>query len=137
MKFIVNKISSIDVFIGKNIRSQRSRLGWSQEKLGELVGLTFQQIHKYELGLNRISAGKLYEIAQIMEKPMSIFFNDFEDDDLSYSFKPMNEDKSLKKNIKDIRQLKKLIANFNGIKSLEIKKNLVNLVKSLSGGELY
>ncbi|MDA9818306.1 helix-turn-helix domain-containing protein [Flavobacteriaceae bacterium] len=72
--FIATKISPLDIFVGERLRELRLQVGLSQDKLGELVGLTFQQIHKYETGVNRIAAGKLYEISQVMEKPIAMFF---------------------------------------------------------------
>jgi transcriptional regulator with XRE-family HTH domain len=131
MKPKANKISPMDVFIGERIREERLKSGLSQEKLGELVGLTFQQIHKYEIGLNRISASKLYEISQTMEKPMKIFFDEFEDDELFFNFKPANENEHLKKSSEDMKQINALIKSFNQIRSEEVKRDLINLVKSL------
>jgi len=131
MKLTANKISPMDVFIGERIREERLKLGLSQEKLGELVGLTFQQIHKYEIGLNRISASKLYEISQTMEKPMKIFFDDFEDDELFFNFKPANENEHLGKSSEDMKRMSVLIKSFNQIRSEEVKRDLINLVKSL------
>lgn len=65
---------SIDVHVGQRLKIKRSLLGLSQEKLAESIGLTFQQIQKYERGLNRISAGRLYEFARILEEKVPYFY---------------------------------------------------------------
>ncbi|MGF7157316.1 helix-turn-helix domain-containing protein [Bartonella heixiaziensis] len=62
-----------DIFIGKKIRFQRTMLGMSQKQLGSRLGVTFQQIQKYEKGLNRVSAERLKEIADLLNVPLSFF----------------------------------------------------------------
>lgn len=66
----------VDVHVGARIRLRRTLLGMSQEKLGDGVGLTFQQIQKYERGANRVGASRLYEFSGILEVPVSFFFDD-------------------------------------------------------------
>jgi len=66
--------SSTDVHVGARVRMRRMMLSMSQEKLGGALGLTFQQVQKYEKGTNRISASKLQEISQILHVPVSFFF---------------------------------------------------------------
>lgn len=65
----------VDRHVGNRVRLQRRTLGMSQSVLGEKVGVTFQQVQKYERGANRISASKLYEISQVLEAPISYFFD--------------------------------------------------------------
>ncbi len=64
----------IDEFVGKRVRLQRVLMGLSQEKLGTALGLTFQQVQKYEKGTNRIGASRLQEIAKILGVPPGFFF---------------------------------------------------------------
>jgi transcriptional regulator with XRE-family HTH domain len=64
----------IDVHVGKQLRVRRSLLGLSQEKLADSIGLTFQQIQKYERGINRISAGRLYKFSKILAVPVEFFY---------------------------------------------------------------
>lgn len=64
----------IDVHVGSRIRLRRNMLGISQEKLGESLGITFQQIQKYEKGTNRVGASRLQAIASILNAPVSFFF---------------------------------------------------------------
>ncbi len=65
-----------DISIGRKIRFKRTMIGMSQKKLGSQLGVTFQQIQKYEKGSNRIGAGRLQEIADILEVPISFFYTD-------------------------------------------------------------
>lgn len=71
--------SGIDRVVGKKIRLRRRELKLTQEKLGELLDLTFQQVQKYEKGVNRVSAGRLFEIAGVLEVPVSYFFEGAEE----------------------------------------------------------
>lgn len=64
----------IDVHVGKRVRHRRWMLGMTQQQLGERVGIKFQQIQKYETGMNRISASRLWDIAQAMDTSISFFF---------------------------------------------------------------
>jgi transcriptional regulator with XRE-family HTH domain len=64
----------IDVHVGNRIRMRRQIIGMSQEKLGELLGITFQQVQKYEKGSNRISASRLYYAAKTLGVPVQFFF---------------------------------------------------------------
>jgi len=66
----------IDVHVGSRVRMRRMLAGLSQEKLGERLGLTFQQIQKYEKGSNRVSASRLFQMAQVLGVPVSFFFDD-------------------------------------------------------------
>jgi len=69
----------VDVHVGARMRLRRTLLGISQEKLGEAIGLTFQQIQKYERGTNRISASRLFDLARVLDVPISFFFDDMPD----------------------------------------------------------
>lgn len=69
----------IDLHVGASIRMRRRLLGVSQEKLAEALGLTFQQVQKYERGANRVSASKLYEIARTLQTPVTYFFDGLAD----------------------------------------------------------
>ena len=63
-----------DILVGSRVRMRRNMLVLSQEKLGEKIGLTFQQVQKYEKGVNRIGAGRLYQVAQILGVPINYFY---------------------------------------------------------------
>jgi transcriptional regulator with XRE-family HTH domain len=64
----------IDVQVGNRVRIRRMLIGMSQERLGDLLGLTFQQVQKYEKGVNRIGAGRLFEVARILNVPIDFFY---------------------------------------------------------------
>ncbi|PCI37527.1 MAG: transcriptional regulator [Rhodospirillaceae bacterium] len=66
----------VDVHVGARLRQRRTLLGMSQEKLGEAVELTFQQIQKYERGANRIGASRLYQLGQVLDVSVSYFFEE-------------------------------------------------------------
>jgi transcriptional regulator with XRE-family HTH domain len=66
----------IDLHVGRRLRERRALMGLSQERLGELLGLTFQQIQKYERGANRIGSSRLFEMCRILDVPVSYFFED-------------------------------------------------------------
>ncbi|KXV00373.1 transcriptional regulator [Gluconobacter potus] len=69
----------MDVHVGNRIRLRRTLMGLSQEKLGEALGLTFQQIQKYERGANRVGASRLYDLAQVLDVPIGFFFDDMQE----------------------------------------------------------
>jgi len=66
----------IDLYVGRRLRIRRTLLGKSQAALGEVIGVRFQQIQKYELGINRVSASTLYRLGRILEVPIGFFFED-------------------------------------------------------------
>jgi transcriptional regulator with XRE-family HTH domain len=68
--------SPIDVHVGARVRLRRTLLGMSQEKLGEALGLTFQQVQKYERGVNRIGASRLFDLSRVLDVPIGFFFDD-------------------------------------------------------------
>jgi len=68
------RATAADKHVGNRIRERRVMLGLSQQQLAQMIGVTYQQAHKYERGLNRISAGRLFEIAQVLGVPISWFF---------------------------------------------------------------
>jgi len=75
----MSKPDPIDVHVGSRVRMRRTLLGMSQEKLGNALGLTFQQIQKYERGANRIGSSRLFKLSEILDVPVSFFFDDLAD----------------------------------------------------------
>jgi transcriptional regulator with XRE-family HTH domain len=65
---------SIDTHVGARIRERRIMLGLTQQHLAEMIGVTYQQEHKYEHAINRVSAGRLYEIARVLNAPIAYFY---------------------------------------------------------------
>lgn len=70
----------VDVHVGKRVRHRRWMVGMTQQQLGEAVGIKFQQIQKYETGMNRVSASRLWDIAHAMDVQISFFFDGLEDE---------------------------------------------------------
>ena len=66
----------IDVHVGSRIRLRRTLIGMSQERLGEALGLTFQQVQKYERGVNRVGASRLFDLSRVLDVPISFFYDD-------------------------------------------------------------
>src|SRR5471032_288819 len=71
-----DKPNPTDVHVGARVRLRRTLLGMSQEKLGDAIGLTFQQVQKYERGANRVGASRLYDLSRVLDVPVSFFFDD-------------------------------------------------------------
>lgn len=74
-----DKPNPVDVHVGSRVRLRRTLLGMSQEKLGDALGLTFQQVQKYERGANRVGASRLYDLSRVLDVPVSYFFEEFGD----------------------------------------------------------
>ena len=74
----VSRATETDRHVGTRIRERRIMLGLSQQQMADLIGVTYQQAHKYERGINRISAGRLYEISRVLQVPVEFFFEDME-----------------------------------------------------------
>ena len=71
-----SKLSPIDAHVGSRMRLRRTLMGLSQERLGEALGLTFQQVQKYERGVNRVSASRLFDLSRVLDVPISFFYDD-------------------------------------------------------------
>lgn len=110
----------------------RLAAGLTQEKLGELVGVTFQQVQKYEKAKNRICASRLFEFSQILERPMDDFFQGLKADRqyYNYDFKSLKEQR--KEAVKFDKEILPLIKAFKRIESNQAKKNLISLAVSIS-----
>jgi transcriptional regulator with XRE-family HTH domain len=72
--FSTKETNLVDKHVGSRVRMRRMMLGMSQEKLGDVLGLSFQQLQKYEKGMNRISASRLQHLSQILQVPVAFFF---------------------------------------------------------------
>jgi transcriptional regulator with XRE-family HTH domain len=74
------RTQDIDRHVGARVRERRIMLGFTQQQLADLIGVTYQQAHKYERGINRISAGRLFEIAHVLSVPINYFFEGLDGD---------------------------------------------------------
>ncbi len=73
-----SRTHELDKYVGARIRERRTMLGYTQQQLADMIGVTYQQAHKYERGINRISAGRLYEITRVLNVPITYFFEGLE-----------------------------------------------------------
>ena len=115
--------SPVDIHVGRRLRLRRCALGISQQYLADQCQITFQQIQKYELGTNRIAAGRLYDLGQLLGVPVGYFFEE------------MNAPKKLpaiKTNSAEDRKMIEFIGAYSKIDSPKIKADLRRLVKTLS-----
>lgn len=122
----------IDVYVGTRLKIRRNELGLSQNEIGRLTGVTFQQIQKYEKGSNRIGSSRLYEFAKILKVPVSYFFEQYE---IAYgSIIGLSDNKKNfeDKNAVTEKEVITLIKNFSAIKDPVHRKSIINLAKTLS-----
>jgi transcriptional regulator with XRE-family HTH domain len=126
----------IDAHVGHRVRLRRMLIGMSQERLGGLLGLTFQQVQKYEKGVNRIGAGRLYEIASILGVNIGFFYDDIEEEVAqgaaslggSREHPPVMEFMSSGEGIQ-------LSVAFMRIKDVKVRRRILELLRSLSEDE--
>ena len=121
----------VDVHVGKRVRMRRTLLGMSQEKLGDALGLTFQQLQKYEKGSNRVSASRLFELSQILDVPVSFFF-----EEIDANVENLNRSKAGMSNTAPDpmakRETLKLVRAYYRIKDPAIRECILALARSLT-----
>ncbi len=78
-----SRAREVDAFVGRRIRERRTMLGLTQQQMADLIGVTYQQAHKYERGINRVSAGRLYDISQALGVEVSFFYAGIENGELA------------------------------------------------------
>ena len=124
----------IDVYVGNRIRMRRAMMGLSQSTLAEALGLTFQQVQKYERGANRVSASKLYEIAAALRAPVAYFFDGLADptgDELDGASAPASEESTVHSFLMTAEGLE-LAKLFPNIAPGQVRRRLLELVRSLA-----
>jgi transcriptional regulator with XRE-family HTH domain len=128
------KPNPTDVYVGSRIRLRRTMLGMSQESLGEQLGITFQQIQKYEKGTNRVGASRLQAISTILNVPVSFFF---EDQPNQGGPKGFAEDASGAFSLDFIGTAEGLQLNraFVKISDPKIRRRIIDLVKALGSDD--
>ncbi|KQQ56483.1 MULTISPECIES: helix-turn-helix domain-containing protein [Rhizobium/Agrobacterium group] len=127
------KPNPIDIHVGSRIRLRRTMLGMSQEKLGESLGITFQQIQKYEKGTNRVGASRLQNISGILNVPVSFFFEDAPGDQ-AVGASGMAEASSSNYVVDFLSSSEGLQLNraFVKISDPKVRRRIVDLVKALA-----
>ncbi len=114
----------VDIHVGRKLRERRMQLGLSQGKIGEGVGLTFQQIQKYERGANRIGASRLWQFVKLLDVPIGYFFEGLD--------KPKRGPKSKLERALEKRETLELIRNYTAIKNAKARKQIYQLVKTMA-----
>ena len=127
--------NAIDVHVGSRVRLRRTLLGMSQEKLGDAIGLTFQQVQKYERGSNRIGASRLFDLARVLEVPVGFFFDDMDDDVAARSpgqsrGAPLDAI-TIEPNPMAKRETLELVRAYYKIQDNSVRKRLFEMVKAL------
>ena len=123
----------VDLHVGARIRLRRRMQGVSQEKLADALGLTFQQVQKYERGANRVSASKLYEIATALQAPVSYFFDGLADPstDEGGATRP-SEEQTVHAFLMTAEGLE-LAKLFPGLPRGRIRRRFLDLMRALAG----
>ncbi len=133
------KPNPIDVHVGTRVRLRRTLMGMSQEKLGDALGLTFQQVQKYERGANRIGASRLFDLSRVLEVPISYFFEEMEADVQSASPRHMvgavDEPPEAVKNAMAKRETLELVRAYYRIADPSVRKHVYDLAKALGPKE--
>ena len=119
----------VDIHVGKRVRHRRWMIGVTQQQLGESVGIKFQQIQKYETGMNRISASRLWDIAESLDVPVSFFFEGYEDPDAEASV--ANGDETKKGDLLADKEALELVRSYYSIPENQRRK-LFDLARVLS-----
>jgi transcriptional regulator with XRE-family HTH domain len=121
----------VDAHVGHRVRLRRMLIGMSQERLGELLGLTFQQVQKYEKGINRIGAGRLFEVAGILGVPISFFYEDADANGSPSGFSEAGEPPPVMEFLASGEGLQLSLA-FMRIKDVKVRRRILDLVRSLA-----
>jgi transcriptional regulator with XRE-family HTH domain len=127
----------IDIHVGSRVRLRRTMQGMSQEKLGDSLGITFQQIQKYEKGANRIGASRLQNIAVVLNTPVAFFFEDAPRETGSIGSVGLKESSSSNYVVDFLSSSEGLHLNqaFIKIKDRNIRRKLIELVKTLASDD--
>ncbi len=124
-KEVLANIRKTEELVGNKIKSKRLILGYSQTFLGNKIGVSVQQIQKYERGQNRISSGRLYSLSMILKTPINYFFTD--EETLGECIEEQSlENQALEKDFKD------LVLAFSRINNKSLRARLLQFIRSLS-----
>lgn len=120
----------VDIAVGEKIKQRRIECGLSQHHVADALGITFQQIQKYETGSNRVSASKLYSLATVLNVDIGYFFS---------SLSPAGNNSSAENDslitinsVKESKAVQRLVKGYSNIKSDSLKRTLVTLVNEIS-----
>jgi transcriptional regulator with XRE-family HTH domain len=129
------KPNPVDTHVGSRVRLRRMLLGMSQERLGESMGLTFQQVQKYEKGVNRIGASRLFQISKILDVPVQFFFEEapYSGDGNAVRGTAEPDSEAFILEFLNTREGLELNRAFVKIGDAKVRKSVVDLVRALSG----
>jgi len=122
----------VDKHVGDRIRVRRKLLGMNQEKVGEGLGVTFQQVQKYENGANRVSASRLFQISKILNVPVPYFFDNVPVDAASHARRLRDDGKAVPADMLTSRKSLKLIQAYYGIPSPALREIVFRLIEALA-----
>src|SRR5690348_14642450 len=122
----------IDKHVGSRVRMRRMMLSMSQEKLGDALDLTFQQVQKYEKGTNRIGASRLQQISHILQVPVSFFFEGLPEHGAKPSADAAVVSPSIVADFLATRDGLDLVRSFTAIKSAKLRRRVVELVEEMA-----
>jgi transcriptional regulator with XRE-family HTH domain len=133
----IDQPSPVDVHVGARVRLRRTLLGMSQEKLGNAVGLTFQQIQKYERGANRIGASRLFDMSRALDVPVQFFFDEMTAEPVSSSYEPTIGEVDRKSDLPEHdpmakRETLELVRAYYRIPDGHVRRRLFELAKALA-----
>ena len=121
----------VDIHVGKRVRHRRWMVGMTQQQLAEKVGIKFQQIQKYETGMNRVSASRLWDIAHALDVPISFFFEGLSEELPKVAKPAVNEGESVPGDILGDREALELVRSYYAIPESQ-RKRLFDLARVLS-----
>lgn len=124
-----SRVDEIDKVVANNLRTRRLLKGLSQSELGDAIGVSIQQIQKYEKGINRISSSRLFHFAKLLEVPLSYLFHSL-DTDIEVSSENL-DNRTIDDETSD-RDLLALIKSFNNIEDPLIRRRILELLKCLA-----
>jgi len=138
---MVARANPVDVHVGQRVRLRRTLLGMSQERLGQAVGLTFQQVQKYERGVNRISSSRLHKLSQVLDVPIAFFFDDLPPEHAGTAAPPtalsgLSESPpmdSIEVEAMSRRETIELVRAYYRISDPIVRRKIGELVKSIAG----
>ncbi len=122
----------VDEHVGNRIRVRRTLRGMSQEELGEALGLTFQQVQKYEKGANRVSASRLFQLSKILNVPAPYFFENVPTAQTSEANSPQDDGKAVPADRPTSRESLKLIRAYYGISNPALREAVFELIEALA-----
>jgi transcriptional regulator with XRE-family HTH domain len=129
---MVTTPNPVDVHVGSRIRLRRKLLGMSQSKLGDAIGLTFQQVQKYERGTTRVGSGRLFQLSKVLNVPLSFFFDDMPAKIAGPKGHPQEASEPFADNPLTKPETLELVRAYHRLPTAAVRKCMRELVKSLA-----